>query len=803
MDLQILATQQWLNRTYGTQPGWIKLEEDGRTGWGTIYGLRRGLQVELGVSPLSSGFGPATTASFTSKVGRISASTTSLNILRILNGSLWCKGYSGTYEGGPASQTANGIFQAIAPSISRVRSDVGLDPKDLTVDVKLLSSLLSMDAYVVPAFSRGSEYIREVQRWLNSTYLTRKDFALCPCDGIYSRQIQTALLFAIQYEIGMQDGVANGNFGPGTKSGIQAQGLVSRGSIDKSKNFVRLFQAALRLNGYQQVSFSGNFDADTESATREFQEFMELSTSGSADFSTWCSTLVSCGDNTISTRGFDSRTPLAFGQAVAARNNGYTHIGRYLVGSEKYITAWELDGLRAAGLKLVPIHQRFNNSVEVMTFSNGKMHGREAAARCRLLGLPSGSTVYFTVDFDPVGESISGSVVDYFRGVNEAIKEVINGGISVGVYGTRNVCEVILGEGLAESAFVAGMSTGYSGNMGFRMPQSWSYNQIAETKESFAGAMISIDRDVVSAKAEAIDLSGVVSPPIERDGSATSTGFDAFFEWVINAEIACEAAISNASSWYNPLMPYLIPKSIVDWLRKEEYWEGKGGMWMLYTPDPEIRFDASQNDKLAYSCCVLELSKMNPLRPVYARDVSHFAATMLGYLTWGIPGGMDNYEYGDLGGWALDLLQAWGVYDKLENKPDLSSWMSENIGKNSSSGFGYADIVADADAYLVAKNLTGDRLSDAMRGVFSSSSNERLGRFYRERFGGREENVIKSFVSLSKGIRVGPIPSFPLTDGILVKAAEATRMPSVEEAEICGRAYAEALSRLGGEALGH
>ncbi|WP_162933765.1 hypothetical protein [Actinomyces lilanjuaniae] len=76
--------------------GWVPLEQDGQTGWATIYGLRRALQHELGVSPLSSGFGPATTAAFQERVGRIdSQATVSENILRVLSGALWCKGRTG------------------------------------------------------------------------------------------------------------------------------------------------------------------------------------------------------------------------------------------------------------------------------------------------------------------------------------------------------------------------------------------------------------------------------------------------------------------------------------------------------------------------------------------------------------------------------------------------------------------------------------------------------------------------------------------------------------------------------------
>ena len=63
-DVMVLATQKWLNSTYGNNPGFVKIEENGKTGWTTIYALRRALQIELGITATSSNFGPTTTARF-------------------------------------------------------------------------------------------------------------------------------------------------------------------------------------------------------------------------------------------------------------------------------------------------------------------------------------------------------------------------------------------------------------------------------------------------------------------------------------------------------------------------------------------------------------------------------------------------------------------------------------------------------------------------------------------------------------------------------------------------------------------
>ena len=59
-DQMVLQTQQWLNKTYGNDPRFKKINPDGRTGWPTIYALTRALQIELGIQSTADNFGPST-----------------------------------------------------------------------------------------------------------------------------------------------------------------------------------------------------------------------------------------------------------------------------------------------------------------------------------------------------------------------------------------------------------------------------------------------------------------------------------------------------------------------------------------------------------------------------------------------------------------------------------------------------------------------------------------------------------------------------------------------------------------------
>ena len=209
MDAMVLATQQWVNQTYGSHPGYEPVEETGKTGWSTMYALTRGLQIELGITTPVDSFGP-TTLSLLDNLGPISTtSNTYPNIVKIIQGGLYCKGYgpggiTGTF--GPGTSTA----------ISSMQVDLGLLNPDGVVTPKLFKALLTMDAYVLLA--GASNVIRSIQQWLNRKYIHRANFFYMPCDGFYSRNTQKALVYAIQYEEGLSDSVANGNFGPTTQN---------------------------------------------------------------------------------------------------------------------------------------------------------------------------------------------------------------------------------------------------------------------------------------------------------------------------------------------------------------------------------------------------------------------------------------------------------------------------------------------------------------------------------------------------------------------------------------------------------
>lgn len=70
----------------------------------------------------------------------------------------------------------------------------------------------------------------------------------------------------------------------------------------------------------------------------------------------------------------------------------------------------------------------------------------------------------------------------------------------IGVYGSRNICQKVCSLTKAESSFVADMSTGYSGNLGYSMPNNWAFEQFHEYSILGSGFSFAVDKDMASGR---------------------------------------------------------------------------------------------------------------------------------------------------------------------------------------------------------------------------------------------------------------------------------------------------------------
>ncbi|MGW4375983.1 glycoside hydrolase domain-containing protein [Streptomyces albidoflavus] len=710
MDEKVLAAQKWVNSTYASVSGYTKCPEDGRTGWSTMYSLTRALQHELGITTLSNNFGAGTLNALTLR-GNIATRPEDKNLRIIAQHALFCKGYWGG--------DGEGNFDALmTQSIFKLKANAGLNTSIAVIEPKLFKALLTMDAYVL--LSGGSEKVREIQQWLNGRYIEKSTFFVGPCDGIYSRDVQTGLMKAIQYEIGIPEDQATGNFGEGTKAGLRAH-PVSEGDFNV---FVQLFSAAcvfnepvtLAANETYITSFKIAFDSALTTFVKNFQKFSDLKVTGVGDFSTWAQLLVSTGDPDRTVHACDTRFTVTRGIAQQLLDGGLTTVGRYLyqpdADFEKDIKPGELETIFAAGLKVFPIFQDNARQLSDFSYTAGYQHGLLAHERAAFYGFNRGTVIYFAVDYDATSEEIASNIVPYFNGVSSALsskgKRYVHG-----VYGSRNVCSQVTKHTYARYSFVSGMSWGFSGNLGFPMPTNWSFTQIKETRGITApdGSIYDLDRNAHRPESDlGQDSVNKASSPADFLVSYVSDLYD----------LAVSYGKGNPS------------QLVMEYMRSRSYGDLQ---WWALIGDPDAGFVSYVRGK---GKGVLE-EFTDPFTG-HQLGAEHLMATCNAHFVKKQPADATHGGAGDVGGWAGDIFTLYGEWRRdSDSYPSGYAYCQDKLAKiGVDSTFGFNDLIEDADGYLIAEQVrSGKTIVEAVRSHYIGTGGlSRFKNFYAQRFGG-------------------------------------------------------------------
>ncbi|WP_220349888.1 glycoside hydrolase domain-containing protein [Virgibacillus dokdonensis] len=240
----------------------------------------------------------------------------------------------------------------------------------------------------------------------------------------------------------------------------------------------------------------------------------------------------------------DASTVIDHETVRTLREYNYQIIGRYLTGNvatgnggvrSKAMTHEELSILALNGIRVFPIYQDGGYYHEYFVQGRGRSDAWKAIRAANELGFPSGTTIYFAVDYDAYGFQVENNIIPYLEEVRSVIDIAKGKGLpeyKLGVYGSRNTCIQAQGGNVsADYSFVGNMSTGYSGNLGFPMPKNWSFNQFHEMTIGLGGiglALLGIDKNDYSGKDPGVSA---VNPP---DTSEVSKEYrakhDAFIE---------------------------------------------------------------------------------------------------------------------------------------------------------------------------------------------------------------------------------------------------------------------------------
>lgn len=482
-DSNVLAAQKYLNAIYKGDL-WVTLEENGNTGSLMMEGIVRAFQIENNVPNATGYLGPYTINVMKNlqPIIKMDPNDDSSRNVCLIQCALFCKGYN-------AGGITGIYYNTGVAAVNAMQNDAGLDSTGI-IDWKVWAGLLSLNWF--KKVSGGSDTIRYIQRQLNMDWSSV--IGVQACDGIMSRNTALSVIGALQAAEGIVDfidDISQVIFGPATIENCPVLSLNKNGEYIK---FNKIAQYGLFFNGIKQTNFSGIFDSTMESNVSAFQKKYALlgvveEAPGVIGISTMMSLLISKGDTDRLSMACDTSAILNSIQAKSLYESGYRYIGRYLTGTvgsgleerSKALTVAEIKNITNAKLSIFPIYQDGGYYLNYFkTTSQGYYDAITAINTASNLGFKEGTTIYFAVDFDCLEYQADEYILPYFKQIKLTFDYFNSKNYSIGIYAPRLICTKVSEAGYTAKSFVADMSTGFSGNLGYPIPDNWAFDQFYE-----------------------------------------------------------------------------------------------------------------------------------------------------------------------------------------------------------------------------------------------------------------------------------------------------------------------------------
>lgn len=212
---------------------------------------------------------------------------------------------------------------------------------------------------------------------------------------------------------------------------------------------------------------------------------------------TWASLLTSTGDTDRRGNACDCATTITVAKAKALKDNGYDIVGRYLTARYK-MTPSELKTIFNSNLRVFPIFETGGFELEHFSEYQGRIDARQAIDAASALGFPAQTIIYFAVDFDAMDHDVTDAIIPYFKGIKDEYTNIGPSKYRIGIYAPRNVCTRVGDNEYSCSSFVCDMSTGFSGNLGYSLPNDWAFDQISTISIGSGNGTIEIDNNICS-----------------------------------------------------------------------------------------------------------------------------------------------------------------------------------------------------------------------------------------------------------------------------------------------------------------
>jgi hypothetical protein len=151
----------------------------------------------------------------------------------------------------------------------------------------------------------------------------------------------------------------------------------------------------------------------------------------------------------------------------------------YSHNTSKNLSFSEARLLSDAGIKILAVWEAQGDKATSFSHVSGVDDATSAYKLATALGQPSGTPIYFAVDFDAEQPVVTGAIHDYFQGIADGFATISrdNPAYSVGVYGSGLVCSWLKGRNLATYTWLS-QSMGWTGSRDFK---DWNIFQQLES----------------------------------------------------------------------------------------------------------------------------------------------------------------------------------------------------------------------------------------------------------------------------------------------------------------------------------
>jgi hypothetical protein len=259
------------------------------------------------------------------------------------------------------------------------------------------------------------------------------------------------------------------------------------------------------------------------------------------------------------------------------------------------------------------------------------------------------------------------------------------------------------------------MSTGYSGNLGYPLPNNWAFDQIRDfTLASGTAGAVEIDNDIASGMDPGINS---VTRPADPN--------DAFYTYLAWLEARGFQWFQQATALNTPTVPVLVAQYLRD--RSDQ------GFIDFVNNYPDEPYGAPLRDPAL----------------LWDTDVAHFGASYGAVVTWGLVSDLTSANLADFGGWGGDLVSILGQFYESGLPDDQAYDFAAGLigGKGDDTHFSLGNVLADIDAWVLGSPSLQDpnqSLSSGIQARYASptTARQRFQAFYQLRFGGSADTLI-------------------------------------------------------------